>query len=69
MVKTGLITKATKSDEDKTIIKVMGKYFINSPMIPGQKAKGIKATKVVAVEAIIGHATSPTAYLAASKGG
>ena len=36
-------------------------------MIPGQKAKGIKATSVVAVDAIIGQATSPTAYFAASK--
>ena len=65
-VKTGLITKATKSEEERTIIKVIGKYFKNSPMIPGQINSGIKAAKVVAVEAIIGKATSPVPYLAAS---
>ena len=34
----------------------MGRYFMNSPAIPGQKIKGRKAAKVVAVEAIIGRA-------------
>ena len=43
----------------------MGRYFINCPIIPGQKAKGKKAAKVVAVEAIIGMATSPTPNFAA----
>ena len=64
-VKPGLITKATKSDELNTVIKVIGKYFMNSPKIPGQNAKGTKAARVVAVEAIIGIATSPAPSLAA----
>ena len=33
---------------------------MNSPMIPGQSAKGKNAARVVAVDAIIGKATSPT---------
>ena len=61
--------KATKSDELSTIISVIGKYFINSPMIPDQKANGKNAARVVAVEAIIGIAISPTAYLVALKMG
>ena len=40
----------------RTHIKVIGKYFINSPANPGQKIKGRKAAKVVAVEEIIGSA-------------
>ncbi len=65
-VKTGLITNATKSEEPNTMINVIGKNFINSPIIPGQNANGRKAANVVAVEAIIGMATSPTPYFAAS---
>ena len=51
---TGLITKATKSEEPNVIISVIGRYFMNSPIIPGQKASGRKAAKVVAVDDIIG---------------
>ena len=58
--KTGLITRATNREEARTIIKVIGKNFINSPIIPGHKAKGTNAATVVAVEEISGHATSPT---------
>ena len=65
--KTGVITKATNNDDPKTIIKVMGKYCINSPIIPGQSANGTNAASVVAVEAIIGHATSPIPFLVASN--
>lgn len=64
--KTGFITNAINKEDPKTIISVKGKYFINSPIIPGQSAKGTKAAKVVAVDAIIGKATSPTPYFAAS---
>ena len=39
-----------------TVLKVKGKYFINSPIIPGQNIKGAKAASVVAVEAMIGQA-------------
>ena len=66
-IKTGLITSATIKDEPNTIISVIGRYCINSPIIPGQSAKGIKAANVVAVEAIMGHATSPTPFLVASN--
>ena len=65
-VKTGLMTNATKSDEDKTIIRVLGKYPIKLPIKPGQNAKGTNASKVVKVEAIIGKATSPVPCFAAS---
>ena len=33
---------------------------MNSPMSPGQSASGKKAASVVPVEAMMGHATSPT---------
>ena len=41
---------------------------MNSLIKPGHKASGKNAANVVAVEAMIGHATSPTPYLAASYG-
>ena len=53
--KTGTNNKAINNEEIRTQIKVIGKYFINSPAIPGQKIKGIKAARVVAVEEIIGN--------------
>ena len=62
-VKTGLMTKATNNELLKTIIKVIGKYFMNSPITSFQKIKGKNAASVVAVEAIIGTATSPTPSL------
>ncbi len=64
---TGLITRATNNEELKVTMSVMGKYFINAPNKPGQNAKGKKAAKVVAVEAITGKATSPTPIFVASK--
>ena len=56
--RTGLIASATNKDELNTIIKVKGRYFMNSPIIPGHRARGINAATVVAVDDIIGHATS-----------
>ena len=53
---TGTKRSAIKREDVKTQINVMGKYFINSPASPGQKIRGIKAARVVAVEAIIGRA-------------
>ena len=53
---TGTKRSAIKREDVKTQIKVIGRYFINSPASPGQKIKGIKAASVVAVEAIIGRA-------------
>ena len=37
-------------------ISVIGRNFMKSPMIPGQKIRGAKAARVVAVEAMIGQA-------------
>ena len=34
----------------------MGRNFMNSPTMPGQNRSGMKAARVVAVEAMIGHA-------------
>ena len=45
-ISTGLITKATNKEEPNTIINVIGKYCINSPIIPGHKAKGTKAKEI-----------------------
>ena len=65
-VRPGLITKATNNEEESTVMSVNGKYFMNSPKRPGQKASGRKAANVVAVEAMIGKATSPAPSFAAS---
>ncbi len=61
-----MITRAMKSEEVKTIINVIGMYDINSPIILRQKSSGTKAASVVAVDEIIGIATSPVACFAAS---
>ncbi len=65
--KVGTITNATNNDEESTIIKVIGNKPIKLPIIPGQNISGKNAANVVAVDAIIGQATSPTACLVASK--
>ena len=59
------MTKATNKEEDNTVISVNGRYFINSPKSPGQNASGKNAASVVAVEAMIGIATSPAPSFAA----
>jgi hypothetical protein len=46
-----------KSDPDNVAIKVIGRYFINCPAIPGQKSNGIKTTSVVRVDEITGQNT------------
>ncbi|CAI8349269.1 MAG: Uncharacterised protein [Cryomorphaceae bacterium] len=66
-VRPGLITSATNSEEESTVITVSGKYFMNSPKRPGQKASGKNAASVVAVDAMIGKATSPAPSFAAVK--
>ena len=53
---TGTNNKAINNDEVRTQIRVIGKYFMNSPAIPGQNIRGKKAAKVVAVEDIMGSA-------------
>ncbi len=64
--RVGLITTATNSEELRVMISVSGKNAMNSPTIPGQKAKGANAATVVVVAAITGIATSPVASFAAS---
>ena len=59
------MTRATINEEVRTRISVIGKYFMNSPTRPGHTASGLKAASVVAVEAMIGQATSPAPNLAA----
>ena len=48
------------------MIRVSGRYFMNSPTSPGQNASGRNAARVVAVEAMIGVETSPVAKRAAA---
>ncbi|MBA7687037.1 hypothetical protein ES703_95497 [subsurface metagenome] len=45
----------------------MGRYFMKSPMIPGQNISGKKAHTVVNVEVVTGQATSRAPSIAASK--
>ena len=52
----GTKIKAINNEAERTATKVIGRNFINSPTIPGQKIRGKKAAKVVVVEAIIGQA-------------
>ena len=56
-------TIATKSDAVNVTVNVIGKYFMNLPIVPGHKAKGKKAIKVVAVDEITGQAISPIPIL------
>ena len=52
-------TIATNNEAVSVTVKVIGKYFINFPIVPGHKANGKNAIKVVAVEEITGQAISP----------
>ena len=51
----GIKINAIINDDERTAINVIGRNFINSPIISGQKASGINAVNVVQVEAIIGQ--------------
>ena len=51
----GTKISAMISDAASTAISVMGRYFMNSPDVPGQSASGTNAASVVQVDAIIGH--------------
>ena len=53
---TGTNNRAINNEEIRTHIRVIGKYFMNSPANPGQKIRGKNAARVVAVEEIIGRA-------------
>ncbi len=54
---------ATTSDADSVAISVIGRYFMNSPTMPGQNSSGENAATRVAVAAI----TGPAIRLAASE--
>ena len=56
--KVGLMTRATSREELSVMMSAMGRYFMNSPIMPGQKIMGAKAHTVVSVEVITGVATS-----------
>ena len=64
-----LITNATKSEAIKVTEIVIGKYFINSPRMPGHNNIGKNANTVVSVEVITGKAISPIPYLDARRRG
>ncbi len=54
---------ATNNDELNVIVNVIGKYFMNLPIVPGHNANGKNAINVVAVEEITGQAISPIPIL------
>ena len=52
----GTNTSAMNSDAVSVAMSVIGRNFMNSPTMPGQNSNGMKAARVVAVAAVIGHA-------------
>ena len=62
---TGLSTNATKSDDERTMISVTGRYLMKLPTIPGQNISGKNAASVVAVDEIMGIAISLVPFLTA----
>ena len=60
------MTRDTKRELERVTMSVMGRYFMNSPTVPVQNRSGLKAARVVSVEAMTGRATSPVALRAAS---
>ena len=54
--RTGTNSNAMASDAVKVASRVIGINFMNSPTRPGQNNNGAKAARVVAVDAVIGHA-------------
>ena len=47
---------AMTSEAERVAKRVMGRYFMNSPTMPGQNTRGKKAARVVAVAAMMGQA-------------
>ena len=64
----GTNSKAMNSDADKVMNRVIGRNFMNSPMIPGKKIMGPNAANVVAVDAMIGQLICLAAMPYASRG-
>src|SRR4030042_565871 len=61
----GFITIATKSEDERPIMTVMGRYFMNSPIIPVQNRSGKNAASVVRVEDTTAGPTSTVALTVA----
>ena len=55
MPRTGTNTSAISREALRVATRVMGRYFMNSPTIPGQNSSGANAARVVAVDAMIGQ--------------
>jgi len=66
---TGLMISATNSELLSVMISVMGRYFMKSPISPGQNSMGEKAAMVVAVEVMTGQATSLVPFIDACTRG
>ncbi len=64
---TGLNTSPTNSEASKPSVRVIGRYFKKSPMMPGQNISGKKAHTVVNVDVATGQATSRAPRMAASS--
>ena len=64
--RTGLINIATNKEDERVMMRVIGKNLMNSPEIPGMKINGKKAAIVVMVEVVTGTAISLTPIIAAS---
>ena len=64
-VMAAFTTIATNNEADKVMVNVIGKYFMNLPIVPGQSANGKNAIRVVAVDEITGQAISPIPILEA----
>ncbi len=54
--RVGTKISAIKREPVSVVIRVRGRYFINSPTTPGQNISGMKTARVVAVDAMIGQA-------------
>ena len=61
--RTELKKIATNKEDPKTVDRVMGNNFIKSPIIPGQRPKGMNAATVVAVDMMMGYAISLIPFL------
>ena len=63
--KTGFITNATINEANSVAISVMGKYRMNSPMMPGQNMSGTNGATLTSVPLNTGKKTSPAAFFTA----
>ncbi len=64
----GTNSSAMNSDAASVTSRVIGKYFINSPIRPGQNSSGMNTANVVAVDAVMGQAMRLDASVNANFG-